>query len=281
MVERFDAGGLTLVAVDRRGTNTGALELLREPVGAMLGARENQHLAPLTLLDQVHEQVPLVLLLHAIGALLDELDGCVARRDLNRQRIVQQALGERPDIVGIGRGEQQILALGRQQLDDAPDVRNEAHVEHSIGLIEHQNLHLGQIHCALLGEIEQAARSRHQNIAAAAQRADLRIDVHAAEYLDDAKLEILAVVARAFRDLCGELAGGGEHERTRRGVAPSGGIGHEPLQNGQYKTCGFAGAGLRAGEHVATGENRGNGLHLDGRGRVVAFIGNSTQQFGQ
>ena len=77
---------------------------------------------PLPFLNQMHEQVPLLLLLHPIGALLDEFDGRVARRDLNRQRIVQQPLGERADVVRIGRREQQILALRGQQLDDAPDV---------------------------------------------------------------------------------------------------------------------------------------------------------------
>ena len=111
-VERFDASGLTLVAVDRGGADAGALELLREPVGAVLGARENQHLAPLALLNQVHQQMPLLLLLHPVRALLDELDGGVARGNLNRQRIVQQALGERANIVRIGRGEQQVLPLG-------------------------------------------------------------------------------------------------------------------------------------------------------------------------
>ena len=58
------------------------------------------------------------------------------------------------------------------------------------------------------------------------------------------------------------------------------GVGGEPLQDGQHETRGFAGAGLRAGEHVAAREHRGDGLDLDGGGRVVALIGNSTQQFG-
>ncbi len=58
-------------------------------------------------------------------------------------------------------------------------------------------------------------------------------------------------------------------------------VGGEPLQNGQHETRGLARAGLRAGEHVAAGEHGRDGLQLDGGGRVVAFIGNSTQQFGR
>ena len=92
---------------------------------------------------------------------------------------------------------------------------------------------------------------------------------------------MLAVIARAFGDLCGQFARRGEHERTRRADAAVRGVGNQPLQYGQHEAGGFAGAGLRAGQHVAAGKHRGDRLYLDGRGRVVAFIGDSTQQFGQ
>ncbi len=74
------------------------------------------------------------------------LRGC----DLYRQRVVQQPLRQSADVVGIGGGEQQILPLLRQQLDDFANVVDEAHVEHAIGLIEHQHLDLGEIRGALL-----------------------------------------------------------------------------------------------------------------------------------
>ena len=89
---------------------------------------------------------------------------------------------------------------------------------------------------------------------------------------------VLAVIAGALRDLRRELAGRREHQRTRR--ARRGVAGGEPLQDGQHETGGLAGAGLRAGEHVAAREHRRNGLKLDGGGGVVALIGNSTEQFG-
>ena len=59
------------------------------------------------------------------------------------------------------------------------------------------------------------------------------------------------------------------------------GIGIQALQNGQYESGGFTGAGLRTGQHVAAGQHGGNGLHLNGGWHVVALIGDSTQQFGQ
>ncbi len=169
----------------------------------------------------------------------------------------------------------------RQQLDDLANVVDEAHVEHAIGLVEHQHLHLGKIRGTLLRQIEQAPGSRHQDIAAAPQGADLRVDAHAAEHLVGAQLHVLAVVAGALRHLRGKLAGGGQHQRTRRAAGAVCLIGGEPLQNGQHEAGGLAGAGLRAGEHIAAGEHGRNRLNLNGGRRVVALIGDSTQQFGQ
>ena len=96
-----------------------------------------------------------------------------------------------------------------------------------------------------------------------------------------AQLQVFAVVARALGDLRGEFARRREHQRARRAAGAVRRIGREPLQNRQHEAGGLAGAGLRAGEHIAARENRGNRLQLDGGRRVVAFIGDSTQQFGQ
>ena len=261
--------------------DSGAFELLREPICAVLGAREDQNLAPLSFLDQMHEQMPFLFLLHAIGALLDQLDRGVARSNLHRQRVVQQPFSQAPDIIRIGRGEQQILALLRQQFDDAADVVDETHVEHPVSLIEDQYLNLGEIQGALLREIEQAAGGRHQNVAAAAQGADLRIDADAAEHLIGSQRHVLAVIARALRNLSGEFTRRSENQRARRAAGAVRSISRETLQNGQYKACRLAGAGLRARENVASRKYRGYRLNLNGRRGVVAFIGDSTQQFGQ
>ena len=222
-VERLDARGLALIAVNGRRLNAGALQLLGQPIRAMLGARENQHLPPLAFLDQMHQQMPLLFLLHPVRPLFDQFDRRVARRDLDRLGIVQQPFGQAANVVRVGGGEQQVLPLLRQQLDDLADVVDEAHVEHAIGLVEHQHLDLGEIHAALLRKIEEPAGSRHQDVAAAAQGGDLRIDAHAAEYLVGAQLHVLAVVARALSHLCGKLAGRGQHQRAGRAagaVAP-------------------------------------------------------------
>jgi hypothetical protein len=146
---------------------------------------------------------------------------------------------------------------------------------------EDQHLHLGEIHAALLRKIEEPAGSRHQDVATAAQSRDLRIDAHAAEHLIGAQLHVFAVVARALSHLRGKLAGRRQHQRAGRASGAVRRIRGETLQNRQHEACGFTGSGLGAGKHIAAGKHCRNRLNLDGRRRVVALIGDSTQQFGQ
>jgi hypothetical protein len=147
--------------------------------------------------------------------------------------------------------------------------------------IEHQHLHLGQVQRALLREIEQAAGRGNQNVAAVAQCRDLRIDAHAAKDLVGAQRCVLAIVARALGHLRGEFAGRRQHQCARRAQRAGGRVGGQSLQNGQHEAGRLAGAGLCTGQYVAALENGRNGLKLNGGRRVVALIGNSTQQFGQ
>ena len=47
------ARALTLVAMDRGGADAVGFQLLREPVGSVLGAREDEHLVPVAIADEV------------------------------------------------------------------------------------------------------------------------------------------------------------------------------------------------------------------------------------
>jgi hypothetical protein len=95
------------------------------------------------------------------------------------------------------------------------------------------------------------------------------------------QLQILPVVSRALGDLGGEFASRGEHQGARRSAGAMGGVCDQTLQNGQDEAGGFAGTRLGTRQHVSAGQYGRDGLQLNGRGYVVALIGNSTQQFGQ
>ncbi len=160
--------------------------------------------------------------------------------------------------------------------EDALDVADEAHVEHPVGLVQHQDLDVRKIDGALLVMIEQPARRRDQDVDPAFELRDLRINADAAEHHRRSLLRVLAVDANAFLDLRGEFARRGQDQRAHR-LAPADYRGRrtrgQPLQDRQHESGGLAGAGLRAREQIAAREHRRYGLHLDRRGRGVAVLG--------
>jgi len=276
LAQRPRARVLALVAVDRGGGNPCGLQLLRQTIGGVLGTGKHQHLLPLAALDEMRQQVPLVRLRHAVHLLRDALGGGVARGDLDGERLAQESRGEPADIVRVGGREHQVLTLPRQQLQDPADVVDEAHVEHAIGLIEHAAAYRAEIERALAGEIEQPTRSGDKQITAGAQGLDLRLLAHAAEDHRRAQRAVAAVAAGALGHLRGQLTRRSEHQRARRAPLRLA----KPLQDRQHERRRLAGAGLRAREHVASGEHRRNGGALNRRRRGIAFFGNSTHQPG-
>ena len=61
-------------------------------------------------------------------------------RDLDAHGIMQELLSDSTDFRRHGRGEEQGLPGERHQLADALDVRDEAHVEHAVGLVDDEKL---------------------------------------------------------------------------------------------------------------------------------------------
>ena len=173
----------------------------------MLGAREHQHLLPVVgLRSRCASSSRLRSRVDRVLHLRDELGRRVAPRDLDRRPAsCMKALGELADLVRERRREQQVLPLRRQQREDLADVVDEAHVEHAVGLVEHEDLDLAQVDGLLLHVVEQAARASRRGCRRRARSCvDLRIDADAAEYDGDRlELDVLAVGAHAFLDLRG------------------------------------------------------------------------------
>jgi hypothetical protein len=277
-LERARARVLALVAVQRVGGDAVAREALGELVGAALGAREHQRLAPVAGADQVRQQVGLLVLGGVHHALRDGVHRRVARRDVDGDRVAQDAVGEPADVLGERRREHQVLALGRQQLDHAADVVDEAHVEHAVGFVEHQHLDVRQVDGALAAVVEQAARRGDDDVDAAAQVVGLRVEAHAAEDQRGADLrQVAAVGAHALLDLGGELARRHQHQHADAAVARRGMRG-ELVQQRQRECGGLAGAGLGGGQQVAAAEDLGDRAGLDRGGDRIAFVGDGANQ---
>jgi hypothetical protein len=275
---------LALVAVDRGGLDAVALELLGEPVRPVLGAAEDEHLLPVARLHQVREELALAVLVHRVHHLPDQLDRHVAPGDFHGDGVLHEARGELSHLVRKSRREEQVLALRGQEREHAPDVVDEAHVEHAVGLVEHQDLHRSQVDGALLDVIEEPPGRGDDDVDAAAQLLFLRAEAHAAVDHGRARLHVLAVGAHALLDLRSQLARGHEDEaadRMARGRMARIGFRGEELQHRQREAGGLAGAGLRRTKQIFACEYYGDGLRLDGGGLGVALLGDCAEQLGQ
>ncbi len=217
--QRTGTRPLALVAVDRRAADAVFVQLFRQVVRAVLGAGKDQHLLPVTLADHLGEQFALALFIHKVNVLRHLLRGGVAARHFHFQRVMQQLFRQRLDLVGEGRGEEQVLTTRRQLGQHAANVVNKAHIEHAVGFVQHQNFDVIQLHRVLVFQIQQTARRCHQHVHAAAQLHHLRVDADPAEHHQRANVEIAAVVTHVLANLRGQLAGWGEDQRTNRTTA--------------------------------------------------------------
>ena len=107
------------------------------------------------------------------------------------------------------------LAARRQQLADLLDVRDEAHVEHAVGLVDDEDLHAHQHDAAALEMIEQPPGRGDQDVDAAVELLDLVVHRHAADEQRQVELVVDAVFLEALRHLGGELACRRQDQRAR------------------------------------------------------------------
>ncbi len=205
----------------------------------------------------------------AENPLLDTLDRGVRRRDFDALWVVQQLAGQRRDVIGEGSREQQVLALGRQPREDLFHVMDEAHVEHPVCFIEHQDFDVGQVDTALTGQVEQAARAGHQDVYTTGHGLNLRVHADATEDAGADEFQVAGIELEALVHLCGQFAGRGQDQNAWLTRAVTLGfvrntIGKQPLQNREGETTGFTSTGLRRNHQVATLQHGGNGPLLHG-----------------
>ena len=106
----------------------------------------------------------LLVAIDRVDFLPNDFNSRIATCYFNRLRLIQQAIGEGFDLIRKRCREQQILSLRRQGCQHFADIANEAHIEHTVGFIKHEDLDRRKIERTLLHQIEQSTRCRHQNI---------------------------------------------------------------------------------------------------------------------
>ena len=248
---------LGLVAVHGHGVEAPSAEPLDQPVGAALGADEDE--GEVTLLTELGDQRLDPLAVNGHEAVLDLLGGTPGGRAVLVQgRIVGVRPGDPPGLA-VQRGrEEQGLALGRAGGDDPVHGGAEAHVEHPVGLVEDERVDVAQVEGTARQLVLEPSRGGDDDVAASGvsaliDQADPAVDG------GDAQRAGVGDPAQVSGDLGGQLAGGGEDQRGRTGS-----VGRDPVDQRDTEGEGLARARGRAGEHIAPGEDVGEDQRLDG-----------------
>ena len=167
----------------------------------MFGFGKNQCLTPATVMDQAREHCGLLLFVHRVNRLRNRRRSSVARCDRNFNRVAYQPFGQLANIIREGRREHQILTALGQQTNNAFNIMNKAHIQHAVGLIEHQHLQIGELHCVLAVEVHQTAGRRNEDIDTATQLDHLRIDFYTTKNHSRGQRQVLAVSRDALPHL--------------------------------------------------------------------------------
>ena len=203
---------------------------------------------------------------------VDALGGGGHRRDRDAGGIAQHRFREVRDVLRHGGREEQRLPLDRQLADDFADVVDEAHVEHAVGFVEHQELDRAEPQRVALDHIEQAAGGGDHDFDALHDRTDLAAHRHAADGERRGQADVAAIGIEAVEDLAGQFAGRREHQHAAGLWLRPHAMLEQAVQDRQREGCGLAGAGLGDADDVTSGESEGDGLGLDGRGRQIIFF---------
>ena len=118
---------------------------------------------------------------------------------------------------------------GAHLVEQRGDLRHEAHVGHLVGLVQDGDVDLVQPAVAAVDEVLEPAGRRDDDLGAAAQRAGLPADRHAADDGGQPQLHGAGVRGERVGHLLGQLAGGDEDQGQRlAGLgALSGGTGQQ------------------------------------------------------
>ena len=270
-----------------------ALKFLGQLLGLPLGGGEDDGLTKAGVVQAGAQQLATVSRVVDIDhVVIDRRERLFAALDGQPLRILQQLVGQVANVVRDGGGEAHGLALGRQHFGNAEHILGEAHVQHPVGLVEHQHPQARQINLAVFQLVDQTAGRGHQHFIRHGQCPCL-MEVRGPPGDADgagARQQPRQRVAGA-RDLLGQLAGGREHQHGRTEgracrtapLAPLATvvlvivarimalgstllrIQRHALQGRQQEGCRLAGTGGRRGDQVVAGQQHRNGLRLHGR----------------
>ena len=218
---------------------------------------------------------------HDVRRLPHSRDGALRRllpRDLHANRPPEVPLRDRRNAGRHRRGEERGLPLGRRRLEDLLDLLGKPHVEHLVAFVEHDGREVGEIERAPAEVIERASRRRDDDMRAAPQCPDLLVERLPPVDGNDPRRPRPPVLVERLGHLHRELTRRDQDEHE--GPARSRFFRREPLDEREGKGGRLSGSRRGLAEEVPAGEERWDGLALDGSRLFVAEPGEGLDQVG-
>ena len=149
------------------------------------------------------------------GAIFDVGMAGFAAGRLDAQGVALVFSSQRDDAFRHGRGKQQSAAGLRRRVEEEFEILAKAHVEHFVGLVEHDRRKARKVERAALQMVAQPPRRADDDGRAGLKRTALGARVHAADAGGDPRPGLRVKPAQLLRDLERQLAGRGDDEAER------------------------------------------------------------------
>ena len=106
------------------------------------------------------------------------------------------------------------FACRRKFGDDAADIGDESHVQHTVRFINHENFRGRKIKMSAARIVNDPAGSPDENVDRIGKRVTLSLMIHAAEDYEIVQRRVFTECKRVIMNLDRELTGGGKHQHT-------------------------------------------------------------------
>ena len=132
-------------------------------IGFLAGAAENHRLVHIVCFNEADDGVCALLFFDKEEELANLVVGTLLGSNRNLNRVLENSLRQFNDLLGHGGGEEHSLLLVVEVVENLLDILNESHVKHFVCLVDDEVFGVYVLEVSGTDEVQEAARSGHQD----------------------------------------------------------------------------------------------------------------------